>query len=206
MPRTVTRLYESFQRPGVKYGFSNGQQAHITTITVPPGSEWTSELHWHDSHREFLKIIQGSALVTVGSRTQSMTASTGLITIERGVLHEWRRDPNGNGDLIVEEWTDPADGQKELFFRNLCSSILDMTATPPCVASPRWFPLDWWITLQLFMVFKEFDNYPVLSSGTLMKPTTYVVLFLAQVLGYALGLRATYPQYMPGITAQIKEE
>lgn len=32
-------------------------------------------------------------------------------------------DGSGGGDLMVEEWTAPADGEKEVFFRNLFSTI-----------------------------------------------------------------------------------
>jgi mannose-6-phosphate isomerase-like protein (cupin superfamily) len=195
MPRTVTRDQSSFQRSNVTYAFSAGSKANVTTITVPPNSDWTSGLHWHETHREFLNIVQGSALVTVGSETRCLSKLDGLITIEQHVLHEWKRNPENSEPLIVEEWTDPADGQKELFFRNLCSSILDITANPSRAPPPIGINLDWWITLQLLMIFREYDNYPVIYSGFMARPITYISLFIMTILGKILGLQANYREY-----------
>ncbi|MCJ1329984.1 hypothetical protein MMC10_006665 [Thelotrema lepadinum] len=197
MPRTRTTDLKAFQRPNVTYEFSTGPKAHIVTITVPPGSDWTSEPHWHHSHTEFLSVKKGTALVTLGSHTHSITPSDGPVTIERGMIHEWRRDSSDSGVLIVEEWTDPADGEKELFFRNLCSALLDMTASPSHAPSPSWLPFDWWISLQLFLVFREFDNYPLFYSGVTSRPVTYLILRVAQFVGLILGLRGHYNEYTP---------
>ena len=197
MPRTTTTHLQTFQRPNVTYTFSSGPRAHVTTITVPPGSDWTSEPHWHLSHTEYLSIKSGTALVTLGEKTKSLTPSAGAILVERGMLHEWRRDPNDNGVLIVEEWTDPADGQKELFFRNLCSALLDMTVTPSKVPAPSWLPFGWWITLQLFLIFREYDNYPLLYTGVASRPATYLALFAAAIFGQLLGLQSRYDEYTP---------
>ncbi|KAI4150340.1 MAG: hypothetical protein LQ340_004137 [Diploschistes diacapsis] len=172
--------------------------SHITTITIPSGSNWTSEPHRHKSHTEYLSVKDGTALVTLGSQTQSWTASDGLITIERGVVHEWRRDPNDDGVLVVEEWTDPADGQKELFFRNLLSTMLDMTDLPSPAPAPTWMPFDWWLTLQLFPISHEFDNSPLLYSGLAGRPATYYILFVADLIGLMFGLRGKYKEYTPG--------
>ena len=34
-----------------------------TTITLPPGSPWTSGLHWHETYAEYLQIIRDVASV-----------------------------------------------------------------------------------------------------------------------------------------------
>ena len=197
MPRTVTTHLQSFQRPNVTYEFSSGPKAHVTTITVPPGSDWTSEPHWHLSHTEFLSVKNGTALVSLGSQTRSITPSDGSIVIERGTLHEWRRDPSDSSLLVVEEWTDPADGEKELFFRNLCSALLDMTSFPSRAPPPTWLSVDWWILLQLFLIFREFDNYPLLYYGVTSRLATYLILRIAQIFGLILGLRGHYNEYTP---------
>ena len=199
MPRTVTRHLQSFRRPDATFAFKSGPEAHVTTITIPPGSRWTSEPHWHLDHTEFLNIKQGTALVTLGSKTQSLTSAAGQIIVERGVIHEWRRDSDvDDGPLVVEEWTDPADGDKELFFRNLCSSIQDMTANPSRAPPPLGLPLDWWIWWQLLLIFREFDNYPVLHYRIGSGLTTYIVLGLAHLLGGIVGLKSWYKEYTPG--------
>ena len=192
MPRTITRHWQEFKRPIVTYTFHQEEpKAHITIITVPPGSDWSSLLHWHETHREFLEIVQGTALVTVGSTTRSYTASDGVITVERGVLHEWQRDPDDKQVLVVEEWTDPADGEKELFFRNLCSSMLDLKVHKLQMGGLAGrLPLDWVDVLQIFVIFGAYDNYPVMYRGPLMKVSTRIVLFLTGWIGLALGFKA----------------
>lgn len=190
MPRTITRDWQEFIRPGVIYRFHQGPKAHITSITVLQGSDWSSDLHWHETHREFLKIIQGTALITIGSTTRSYTASDGLIIVERGVLHEWKRDLADDQSLIVEEWTDPMDGEKELFFRNICSSIIDLTGASTMTDLNSMLPLDWVIKLQILVIFRAYDNYPVLYRGRLMKVSTYLVLFLAAWIGLAFRIEA----------------
>ena len=202
MPRTVTTHLQTFQRPNVTYEFSAGLKAHVTTITIPRGSDWTSELHWHLSHTEYLSVKKGTALVTSGSQTRSLTPSGSAVVVERGTIHEWRRDPSDEGVLVMEEWTDPADGEKELFFRNLCSSLLDMTASPSRAPPPFWLSLDWWITLQLLLIFREFDNYPLFYSGITSRLATYLILPLAHLLGLMLGLRARYSNYTPEVAAK----
>jgi len=204
MPRTNTTHQTSFTRPGnVTYTFITLKNPlKATTITLPPGSPWTSGLHWHETHTEYLQIIQGVARVTLNGITQNYTAEDGIVVVPRFARHEWQRadDVHSYNDvnLIVREWTDPIDGQKEIFFRNLNSAILDASATGPLS--------EFWLTLQLFMISAALDNYPVLWSGPkslrfvgreIEWVVTHVVLFVAVVLGRALGLRAVWDEYTP---------
>ena len=57
-------------------------------------------------------------------------------------------------DLVAEEWTHPADGEKELFFRNLFGTIAEATVLPFWLGS-----LVMWI--RIMVVMWELDNYPV---------------------------------------------
>ena len=197
MSRSITSNLQSLTRPDVTYSFSTEPDQHVTVVTVPPKSAWSSGSHWHLAHTEFLKVKSGSALITLGTFTRSVTASSGPIAIERGVIHEWHRDPSDDALLVVEESTDPADGQKELFFRNLSSALLDMTAIPSRAPPPLGVPLGWWVNLQLLVIFKAFDNYPVLRPGLVGTFPTYSVLNTAAVLGLLLGVRAAYEEYTP---------
>lgn len=62
----------------------------------------------------------------------------------------------------MEEWTEPADGRKEMFFRNLFCSVLE--------EKPRFllgwgrvgeWIWGWWMWVRVMVVMWELDNYPV---------------------------------------------
>ncbi|KAI0902765.1 hypothetical protein F4823DRAFT_383060 [Ustulina deusta] len=150
--------------------FDLTHSAH-TTITLPPGSTWSSGLHFHTSHDEYLVVQRGSVRVRRDSQVQTVTVRPGdahiEISIPRGAWHEWGRAPTDSTDsdcnldqeeVVVVERTDPADGEKNVFFWNLNGVILQQP--------PRWLPTrrlwGWWVTLQLFVIFAELDNVPVM--------------------------------------------
>ena len=95
-------------------------------------------------------------------------------------------------DLVVEEWTDPEDGMKEAFFRNLNSVLLE-----PAVEDSRFSGLK--IMLQFFVIFYEMDNWPVFVGGgqAVQGWVTHAVLGAAARVGYLLGLKALYEEYTP---------
>jgi hypothetical protein len=79
-------------------------------------------------------------------------------------------------EVVVEEWTEPTDISKPLFFWNLNGVVLKSTDAP--LTRPqkfaRWALRSWWISFQLFTIFWELDNRPV-------------VLDLRGVLGEGMG-------------------
>ena len=206
MRRTNTTNLAIFVRPTATMTFSSPPgSSPITTITLHPRSTWTSGLHWHETHTEFLRVICGHAWVSVNGTSRIISAAIGQLVIPRFARHEWRRAVKGDGaafdeswddeELVVEEWTDPFDGMKEVFFRNLNSVIIDTTQ------NPTWW-MDWWLSLQLFVVFAELDNYPVFwphSNGheTIHYLVTHSVLGVAQGLGRLLGAKGMYEEYTP---------
>jgi quercetin dioxygenase-like cupin family protein len=200
MPRTTTKDRSSFTRPGdVTYSLpSPAFSSPVVTITLPPNSKWTSGLHWHETHTEYLAIIQGSALITLNSVTKTYTPSDGIIVIPRYARHEWRRASSSDEELIVKEWTDPEDGEKEVFFRNLSSVIEDATKDRK--------PNEWSLTHQLFVIFRALDNFPVLVDLSYVPVVgkglewaiTHFVLGYAVLLGLVLGWKSVYPEYTPG--------
>ncbi|TVY57999.1 hypothetical protein LCER1_G001081 [Lachnellula cervina] len=211
MRRTNTTNLTTFVRPTATMTFSSPPgSSPITTITLPPRSTWTSGLHWHETHTEFLRIISGHAWVSISGISRIISAADGHLVVPKFARHEWRRavkeDGDGNGntcedeswdheELVVEEWTEPFDGMKEVFFRNLNSVILDTTR------HPSWW-MDWWLSLQLFVVFAELDNYPVVwpwshGRGMVQYLVTHFVLGVAQVLGRLFGARGVYEEYTP---------
>ncbi|GAW20270.1 hypothetical protein ANO14919_097710 [Xylariales sp. No.14919] len=204
-----------------------------TTITLAAGSTWSSGLHFHATHDEYLVVQRGAVRVRCGSKVQIVTVRPGSapveIAIPRGVWHEWgRAPPDSPGsdtsldqeDVIVVERTDPADGEKSVFFWNLNGVILQQR--------PRWLPIGefwgWWVTLQLFIIFAELDNVPVMLDvkewlvragleGTMRglvgetrlehcvkyvdESWSLLVLWLVRLIGGILGIRAVRRKFTP---------
>jgi hypothetical protein len=102
-------------------------------------------------------------------------------------------------DLVVQEWTSPLDGQKEIFFRNLAGVISE--------PKPAWvWGWVWglWIELQIWVVGGELDNYPAVFGGRWGKGTLALEWVIvramclgAGILGGMVGLRGVYEEYTP---------
>lgn len=180
---------------------------------MPPGSSWTSGPHWHAAHAEFLQVVSGRARVTLAGRDLVVGAGAGVVAVPRGVVHEWRRadcdDGEGNGnakgegreedgedgeeELVVREWTEPKDGAKEVFFRNLNGLILD-EAERARSSSSSWSGAV--LELELWNLFWRADNYPVvLGGGWLGGAATRVLMGAAVALGWVMGCPGVYEEY-----------
>ncbi|KAI0159560.1 hypothetical protein GGR57DRAFT_428745 [Xylariaceae sp. FL1272] len=194
--RTYTANRDMFTRPApsaVTYDLSVPDRA---TITLPPGSTWTSGPHWHSTHTEFLQVLSGQAEVMLAGEVLAAVGPTdGVVTVTRNTIHEWRRSQSAglDEDLVVREWTDPKDGQKEAFFRNLNGIISD--AIKDGDGSWRMRTLD----LELFNLFWRQDNWPVILAaswpGWIQGAATRATLGSAVVLGKVLGCRGVYDRY-----------
>lgn len=145
------------------------QPTHVT-ITLPTRSTWTSGLHWHERHVEHLRVVRGSILLTEGSSTRIISADPkedNEICINRRVWHEWRRAAVDTGeDVVVVERTEPEDGEKTVFFWNLNGVILTahqggMPCPPYMPRNIHQFLVNTWVTLSLFTIFCDLDNFPV---------------------------------------------
>ena len=201
MPRTNTSERRTFTRVGaITYTFSAVPSApHIVTITLPPHSTWTTGPHWHETHTEHLRIIKGSILLTLDSTSKVHTRSSGTLTIPPFARHEWQRAPptfaEGDygdvDDVVVQEWTEPVDGEKEIFFRNLNSVIVDERG--------RGEAEGWWLMLQLWMVMAGVGDFPVLLTGLPRRVeswVTHVGLWDAVSLGGRWwGVGSVYEEY-----------
>lgn len=162
---------------------------HVT-ITLPTGSTWSSGLHWHERHVEYLLVVQGAVRVRLGDMVHVISAATDdvkEIRVDRHIRHEWSRaDPDGE-DVVVTERTEPQDGEKALFFWNLNGVILDAQAEAGKQRSQQksmlavytaWLWQVWAdlrVTLSLFVIFRSLDNFPVFDisravSSTLLTP------------------------------------
>lgn len=188
-------------------------------------------LHWHETHtgkyqahsvcawrqrlslrQEYLQVLQGHAAITIGDQTAVFGPEDGVITIPKFTVHQYGRaddTPEGSHsreiDLVVKEWTDPADGKKELFFRNVIGTIIDRE--PGLVGGIA-------VLLSMFTIFWYHDNYPVFWAGpwllgkslqiAVMKRVTYTVLAVAATAGRLLGCRADYDEYSPAHLSHLR--
>jgi uncharacterized RmlC-like cupin family protein len=183
----------------VTYDISKSSQ---TTITLPAGSTWSSELHWHETHTEYLIVVKGSILVHLGDKTRVVSAGDGEVKIDRFVWHEWSRASPEGEDVVVIERTDPDDGEKQLFFRALNTVILGAQRIKKPSLIPAWLfgiLIDIWIMLNLCIVFKRFDNFPVflnfqrrlfsIESNSNKRPLILRVFLTADLIWTRLVLR-----------------
>jgi mannose-6-phosphate isomerase-like protein (cupin superfamily) len=207
---------------------------HRVRITVPAGSRWSSGLHWHETHTEYLRVVSGRARVRLGDVTKVFGASDGEVRVDRSVWHQWEADDGvstgegkeeGEGDdLVVEERTEPEDGDKAVFFWNLNGVILSASAKKPGWRVPKWLwglGLDFWVTLNLFVIFGRLDNVPVFLDlrwwlarlGLRLRPVqgsitaqaidlvdwavSHAVLALAGWVGWLFGVQAVAREYTP---------
>lgn len=161
---------------GVTYDLSETNQ---TTITLPPQSTWSSELHWHEQHTEYLRVVKGSVRVRLGLRTFTVSAPKAgqpdaVVTVDTYVRHEWSRadrecpsSEKDEEDVVVIESTGPIDSEKHLFFWNINGTILEAQHTAREDRRESTLPFsgtlaDLNITLRLFIIFAVLDNYPAL--------------------------------------------
>ncbi|KAH7270970.1 hypothetical protein MRS44_005256 [Fusarium solani] len=192
-------------------------------ITLPESSTWSSGLHWHETHDEYLKVIKGTIRVQLGSTIQYISATENEqpeIKVARYMWHEWQRAVP-DGEVIVIERTEPDDNEKAIFFWNLNGVILDAPRLLNDRSSlisrlPRkaqGLALDFWITLNLFVIFNYLDNIPVFlnapkfakrSNRTIISwlrgldwLVSHAILLLASWGGWALGIRPVNRQFTP---------
>lgn len=221
-----------------------------TTIALPRRSEWTSGLHFHAVHTEFLRLVQGSIFVKLDGETTVLSAKAGgQVSIRTGRLiksgleieipkymrHNWgradhyltsrrtlpagvrvHRPKDTDEEAVVEEWTDPSDITKLLFFWNLNGVI----TSPPVTLSgmqtvAKTILGGWWVPFQLFIIFWDLDNWPIflnmehtsepfLPKGIGMRLerwvdhiATYIVLSIAKALGCILDMKAVKQERTP---------
>ncbi|CAD6583768.1 MAG: hypothetical protein ASARMPRED_001502 [Alectoria sarmentosa] len=200
-----------------------------TIINFHVGSEITTQYHWHTTHTEYLRVITGAALIMVSGVSKIYTAKDGAAQVPRYARHEWMRfdrparllnkgqreaqeayfqehgreevEKLKGEDLIAEEWTDPADGQKEIFFRNIFSTLSE----PQYQSNTSWLG-ELWKTLQLMCVMWELDNYVVLVDfggwrggwrNLVEAAFTYGVMGFLMTLGRIFGCKAVSEEYTP---------
>ncbi|KZT63887.1 hypothetical protein DAEQUDRAFT_733330 [Daedalea quercina L-15889] len=155
-----------------------------TRFHFDPGAKFDSFLHFHASHAEYLYCEQGQIRVQIGDMVKIVGPEDGQLEIPAWTPHRWVT-LGVDQETIVWERTDPNDGQKELFFRNLFSLVNDYGGMPPF--------------LQMFKVFSDYDNYPIGTAWwqlALRSPIVWLtdaISLVATVVGYA----SVYKEYTP---------
>ncbi|KAG8169500.1 hypothetical protein KVR01_000245 [Diaporthe batatas] len=205
-------------------------EPHQVTVTLPAGSTWSSGLHWHEHHVEYLRVVKGRVQVTLDSQVRTISASDAEteVRVDRNVWHDWRRaDVEDDEDVVVVERTEPEDGEKAIFFWNLNGVILkaqDMKCPPYMPKLLHRLLLDAWVTLSLFAIFRVLDNTPVFVNilhafskrGFVFAEKTLghtalravdvvisrVLLLLASAISLIFGIRAVRDEFTPNEVRQ----
>ena len=133
-----------------------------------------------------------------------------IVTVPKGARHEWSRADSAFGDdVIVVESTDPADGEKQVFFWCVNGTVLEGVANIMGSSSNLGKVFyDWLLWWRLCLVFRELDNWPVmLDTGIWSKAVpgvrdiesrfTYVVLMMTTLLGGLCGMRSVRKDFLP---------
>ncbi|CAM1505130.1 Fc.00g107670.m01.CDS01 [Cosmosporella sp. VM-42] len=207
MARTVTHNQDRLFIPfgGIEFA-PKSSITSVVTITFRTGDDVPGTgLHWHEAHTEYLQVLEGYALITLGDRTAVFTKDDGVVTIPRYTIHQYMRADSveegkagKNMDLVVREWTEPADGDKEVFFRNVLSLLMDRRNTVIGNVS---------MLFSIMVVAWAHDNYPVfwrgprfigkVLQGAIMRTVTYSLMGPLSLIGRLVGFKRDYPEYNP---------
>ncbi|KAF5633439.1 Dolichyl-phosphate-mannose mannosyltransferase 2 [Fusarium sp. NRRL 52700] len=207
MTRIVTRNQDKLFIPpgGIDFSVQTNKPGVVDIYLRAGDNTPGTGLHWHETHTEYLQVVQGYALVTVGDRTAVFSKDDGIITIPRYTIHQYMRadktdegKPGKDRDLIVREWTEPGDGDKEVFFRNMISLIMDKKdGTLGTVG----------MLLSVMTVCWSHDNYPVFWKGPAVfgeavqqrvrRAVTFSLMGCLVLFGRLVGCKPHYPEYTP---------
>lgn len=211
IPFFTTKIIE---RPGPESVIYNLTTSLETEITLPTGSTWSSGLHWHERHTEYLRVVQGRVKVVLEGEEMIIDAKSSssiiTVTVPKGARHAWSRaDAAFGDDVVVIESTDPADSEKQVFFWCVNGTVLEgvfnIKSSSSSVGKMFYDWLLWW---RLCLVFRELDNWPVvLDTGIWSKAVpgvrtmeawiTWVILALTMFLGSLCGMRGVRQEFLP---------
>ncbi|ETN46924.1 uncharacterized protein HMPREF1541_01113 [Cyphellophora europaea CBS 101466] len=195
----TTQTSFDFKRPNnslVTFSFDfDPARPYATRLTLPPGSKWSPEPHWHERYTEYICCVSGRLLIRLDGVDKVVTPADGPQTVNKYVVHEFMRadafgyaNANAEGedeDVMVDEWTDPADGVKHVFFRNLLGVLQDQ----------EYFGK--WFGPQALLVCSRYDNYNVLWGGWGRWAVTHGMFALVEAVAVVVGLKPWYAEYTP---------
>ncbi|KAI9709394.1 MAG: hypothetical protein M1828_002515 [Chrysothrix sp. TS-e1954] len=194
MQLTDTTANPSAGRPGaVTFIFPREETPFATRIIMHKNSKWTPGAHWHERYVEYFRVLQGRVRIITNGMPREVVESDGEQQIDKYVVHEFMRADvdaeSGEGDdadVVVEERVEPADGTKEVFFRNVFGVLQD---------SDRAFGR--WTALQITLTCAHLDNFDVYLAGPLQYYATHVIHAIAKVCGPMAGFQPWYNNYTP---------
>ena len=165
----------------------------MTQIILPPKSTWTPGPHWHEQHTEYFRVIKGRVLIRLDGVLKLVAPGDGAQRVDRFVVHEFMRadcnkpaSEKDSGEVITEEWTDPDDGVKHVFFRNIFSTLED--------SEMYWKS---WTYLQALYVAAHSDDWVQLVPGRLSWASTHAMYAAVRGVGRVLGLKPWQEEYTP---------
>ncbi|KAK4947776.1 hypothetical protein LTR10_013284 [Elasticomyces elasticus] len=184
---------------------------HRTRITIPPGSLWSPGAHWHETYTEHMRVLQGQVKFTIDGTAKVIGPEDGVHTIRKYEVHDFCRADGGSGDedVMVEEWTEPDDGFKQVFFYNVLSLFKD--SLDPTTQKAKLSP---GLAVQLLRTIAHVDNFvdplPFLpSSVSVLFAVKYIlthsVYGLGKVLGSVLGYQVWFKGYTPEESWDVAE-
>ena len=100
-------------------------------------------------------------------------------------------------EVKSEEWTSPADGQKEVFLRNLGSVVSEPQRAEGFAGKLLEITM---VTANVFIIMRELDSFPAFLGGRWRRVEwwlSHFVLWVASFLGRALGARGEWEEYTP---------
>ena len=197
----------------------------VVVAALHPGGHAGVPPHWHETHTEHLRVVQGYALIRCGTLTK-LYGPDEVVTVPPYVIHGfargdapqarqyWREEMTKGWeaeDVVIEEWTSPMDGQKEVFFRNGFSMYKDMfegLVTGKTRFRVGMLPAIVVQILQLMNFSRRTDNYMVMlplalgiggdgKATLLARCTTYVMFGIATLLARMFGWRFWQEEYTP---------
>jgi hypothetical protein len=90
------------------------------------------------------------------------------------------------------------DGEQELFFRNIISSLIDSSIGNPFLSQSIHRRLSIRDILQFIVTFRALDTYPVIWNGFGRRFLTYFLVNIGNFIGKIFfGLKPFYIEYTP---------
>ncbi|KAF2260495.1 hypothetical protein CC78DRAFT_536369 [Lojkania enalia] len=164
----------------------------ITTAVVPPGSKWHAGVHWHEDYDEVMRVKKGRAKIRLGSTYRVVGPDDGEVLIPKFMVHDVMRadvdaKPSESDDeeLWLEEWSEPVDGSKELFFRHVFSIMTDKEK------------FGWKMPLQLLLTLMYTDGYLLIVPGPAKWYVTHGLYAALKPVARWFGLKPFYEEYTP---------
>ncbi|KAF2706242.1 hypothetical protein K504DRAFT_459545 [Pleomassaria siparia CBS 279.74] len=192
--------------------------SYSTRIHLPPSSQWTSGLHWHNQTTEYLSVVRGAIFVTLGTRTSIHRASSSsssssspspsssaaghgrnvvvVVRVDAGVRHNWGRAEEylrtkRSMDVDVNEKSEKS--EKSEGIEELADHVVVEEWTLPCSMSK---PLFFWNLNGVIITSSSPSSCPKRALQYLLG--TYWTSFQLFIIFHALDNYPVFVGFEPG--------